>query len=43
MDFVWGTKKTKDSVGYGLAHILERREQQALSDSLSEAELKNTL
>ncbi|WRD94338.1 hypothetical protein E5E80_04435 [Helicobacter pylori] len=21
IDFVWGTKKTKDSVGYGLAHI----------------------
>ncbi|MGL2459733.1 DUF3519 domain-containing protein [Helicobacter pylori] len=40
MDFVWGTPKTKDSVGYGLAHIIERREQQAFSDGLSEAEAK---
>ncbi|WRF13571.1 DUF3519 domain-containing protein [Helicobacter pylori] len=40
IDFVWGTPKTKESVGYGLAHILERREQQALSDGLSEAEAK---
>ncbi len=40
IDFVWGAKKTKDSVGYGLAHIIERREQQALSDGLSEAEAK---
>ncbi|WP_425333756.1 DUF3519 domain-containing protein [Helicobacter pylori] len=40
MDFVWGTPKTKDSVGYGLAHIIERREQQALSDGLSETEAK---
>ncbi|WP_208355906.1 DUF3519 domain-containing protein, partial [Helicobacter pylori] len=40
IDFVWGTPKTKDSVGYGLAHVLERREQQALSDGLSEAEAK---
>ncbi|WP_341533114.1 DUF3519 domain-containing protein, partial [Helicobacter pylori] len=36
IDFVWGTPKTKDSVGYGLAHIIERREQQALADGLSE-------
>ncbi|MBH0233301.1 DUF3519 domain-containing protein, partial [Helicobacter pylori] len=28
------------SVGYGLAHVLERREQQALADGLSEAEAK---
>ncbi|WP_231262955.1 DUF3519 domain-containing protein, partial [Helicobacter pylori] len=28
MDFVWGTPKTKDSVGYGLVHILEKREKQ---------------
>ncbi len=28
IDFVWGTPKTKDSVGYGLAHILEKREKQ---------------
>ncbi len=40
IDFVWGTPKTKDSVGYGLAHVLERREQQALADGLSEAEAK---
>ncbi|WP_172635384.1 DUF3519 domain-containing protein, partial [Helicobacter pylori] len=40
IDFVWGTPKTKDSVGYGLAHIIERREQQALADGLSEAEAK---
>ncbi|PUD72082.1 hypothetical protein C2R69_05150, partial [Helicobacter pylori] len=40
IDFVWGTPKTKESVGYGLAHVLERREQQALSDGLSEAEAK---
>ncbi|GAA7324415.1 hypothetical protein HpCK61_06290 [Helicobacter pylori] len=40
IDFVWGTPKTKDSDGYGLAHILERREQQALSDGLSETEAK---
>ncbi len=41
IDFVWGTPKTKDSVGYGLAHIIERREQQALADGLSEAEAKD--
>ncbi|WQR78312.1 DUF3519 domain-containing protein [Helicobacter pylori] len=40
IDFVWGTPKTKDSVGYGLVHVLERREQQALADGLSEAEAK---
>ncbi len=40
IDFVWGTPKTKDSVGYGLAHILERREQQVLADGLSGAEAK---
>ncbi|WP_258220024.1 DUF3519 domain-containing protein [Helicobacter pylori] len=40
IDLVWGTPKTKDSVGYGLAHVLERREQQALSLGLSEAETK---
>ncbi|WP_406812674.1 DUF3519 domain-containing protein, partial [Helicobacter pylori] len=40
IDFVWGTPKTKDSVGYGLVHILERREQQVLADGLSEAEAK---
>ncbi|WQS96757.1 DUF3519 domain-containing protein [Helicobacter pylori] len=40
IDFVWGTPKTKESVGYGLAHVLERREQQALADGLNEAEAK---
>ncbi|MGL2647520.1 DUF3519 domain-containing protein, partial [Helicobacter pylori] len=25
IDLVWGTPKTKESVGYGLAHIIERR------------------
>ncbi|WP_236633476.1 DUF3519 domain-containing protein [Helicobacter pylori] len=28
IDFVWRTPKTKDSNGYGLAHILEKREKQ---------------
>ncbi|MFB1302575.1 DUF3519 domain-containing protein, partial [Helicobacter pylori] len=28
IDFVWGTPKTKDSNGYGLAHILEKRKKQ---------------
>ncbi|MCQ2615207.1 DUF3519 domain-containing protein, partial [Helicobacter pylori] len=28
IDFVWGTPKTKDSVGYGLAHIIESLEKQ---------------
>ncbi|GAA7948592.1 hypothetical protein JP0085_13620 [Helicobacter pylori] len=28
IDFVWGTPKTKDSSGYGLAHIIEKREKQ---------------
>ncbi|NHB34142.1 DUF3519 domain-containing protein, partial [Helicobacter pylori] len=28
IDFVWGTPKTKESVGYGLAHIIEIRENQ---------------
>ncbi len=40
IDFVWGTPKTKERVGYGLAHVLERREQQVLADGLSEAEAK---
>ncbi len=40
IDFVWGTPKTKDSVGYGLAHIIERREQQAIAKGLNEAEAK---
>ncbi|WP_152550783.1 DUF3519 domain-containing protein, partial [Helicobacter pylori] len=28
IDFVWGTPKTKDSNGYELVHILEKREKQ---------------
>ncbi|WQW91272.1 DUF3519 domain-containing protein [Helicobacter pylori] len=40
IDLVWGTPKTKDSNGYGLAHILERREQRALADGLSGSEAK---
>ncbi|WRD67926.1 DUF3519 domain-containing protein [Helicobacter pylori] len=40
IDFVWGTPKTKDSVGYGLAHIIERIEQQAIAKGLNEAEAK---
>ncbi|MCQ2710461.1 DUF3519 domain-containing protein, partial [Helicobacter pylori] len=28
IDLVWGTPKTKDSNGYGLAYILEKREKQ---------------
>ncbi|MGL2400796.1 DUF3519 domain-containing protein [Helicobacter pylori] len=40
IDFVWGTPKTKESVGYGLAHILERREDQALSKGLNQREAK---
>ncbi|WRC85380.1 DUF3519 domain-containing protein [Helicobacter pylori] len=37
IDFVWG-KDGKD--GYGLAHILERRENQALSKGLNQREAK---
>ncbi|WRF47517.1 DUF3519 domain-containing protein [Helicobacter pylori] len=40
IDFVWGTPKTKDSVGYGLAHIIEQIEQQAIAKGLNEAEAK---
>ncbi|MGL2362045.1 DUF3519 domain-containing protein, partial [Helicobacter pylori] len=40
IDFVWGTPKTKDSNGYGLAHIIERREEQALAKGLNETEAK---
>ncbi|WRF43286.1 DUF3519 domain-containing protein [Helicobacter pylori] len=40
IDFVWGTPKTKDSVDYGLAHIIERIEQQAIAKGLNEAEAK---
>ncbi len=37
IDFVWG-KDGKD--GYGLAHIIERREQQALNNGLNEQQAK---
>ncbi|WQS73092.1 DUF3519 domain-containing protein [Helicobacter pylori] len=40
IDFVWGTPKTKESVGYGLEHILKRREEQAIAKGLNEAEAK---
>uniref|UniRef100_UPI0036F2289D DUF3519 domain-containing protein n=1 Tax=Helicobacter pylori TaxID=210 RepID=UPI0036F2289D len=40
IDFVWGTPKTKDSNGYGLAHILERRISNEMKKGLSEAEAK---
>ncbi len=40
IDFVWGTPKTKDSVGYGLAHILERRTANKINQGASEAEAK---
>ncbi|WP_244757111.1 DUF3519 domain-containing protein [Helicobacter pylori] len=40
MDFVWGTPKTKDSVGYGLAHIIERRTANKINQGASEAKAK---
>ncbi|WQZ29229.1 DUF3519 domain-containing protein [Helicobacter pylori] len=40
IDFVWGTPKTKDSDGYGLAHILERRISNEMKKGLSETEAK---
>ncbi len=40
IDFVWGTKKTKDSDGYGLAHILERRISNEMKKGLIETEAK---
>nr|WP_232007022.1 DUF3519 domain-containing protein [Helicobacter pylori] len=40
MDLVWGTPKTKDSNGYGLAHILERRISNEIKKGLNEAEAK---
>ncbi|RVZ27925.1 DUF3519 domain-containing protein [Helicobacter pylori] len=40
IDLVWGTPKTKDSNGYGLAHILERRISNEMKKGLSEAEAK---
>ncbi|MGL2352672.1 DUF3519 domain-containing protein, partial [Helicobacter pylori] len=40
IDLVWGTPKTKDSVGYGLAHIIERRTANKINQGASEAEAK---
>ncbi len=40
IDLVWGTPKTKDSDGYGLAHILERRISNEMKKGLSETEAK---
>ncbi|WQR78299.1 DUF3519 domain-containing protein [Helicobacter pylori] len=40
IDLVWGTPKTKDNNGYGLAHILERRISNEMKKGLSEAEAK---
>ncbi|WP_416136760.1 DUF3519 domain-containing protein [Helicobacter pylori] len=40
IDLVWGTRKTKDSNGYGLAHILERRISNEMKRGLSETEAK---
>ncbi|WQZ62446.1 DUF3519 domain-containing protein [Helicobacter pylori] len=40
IDLVWGTPKTKESVGYGLAHIIERRTANKINQGASEAEAK---
>ncbi|WQZ99772.1 DUF3519 domain-containing protein [Helicobacter pylori] len=40
INLVWGTPKTKDSNGYGLAHILERRISNEMKKGLSETEAK---
>ncbi|WQY73559.1 DUF3519 domain-containing protein [Helicobacter pylori] len=40
IDLVWGTPKTKESNGYGLAHILERRISNEMKKGLNEAEAK---
>ncbi|WP_441711516.1 DUF3519 domain-containing protein [Helicobacter pylori] len=40
IDLIWGTPKTKDSDGYGLAHILERRISNEMKKGLSEVEAK---
>ncbi|GAA8822753.1 DUF3519 domain-containing protein [Helicobacter pylori] len=40
IDLVWGTPKTKDSDGYGLAHILERRISNEMKKGLNETEAK---
>ncbi len=40
IDLVWGMPKTKDSDGYGLVHILERRISNEMKKGLSETEAK---
>ncbi|MGL2415298.1 DUF3519 domain-containing protein, partial [Helicobacter pylori] len=40
IDFVWGTPKTKESNGYGLAHILEKREKQYKKLGLTSEQIK---
>ncbi|MGL2540667.1 DUF3519 domain-containing protein [Helicobacter pylori] len=40
IDFVWGTPKTKESNGYGLAHIIERRTANKINQGASETEAK---
>ncbi|RVY88910.1 DUF3519 domain-containing protein [Helicobacter pylori] len=40
IDLVWGTPKTKDSNGYGLTHIIERRISNEMKKGLSETEAK---
>ncbi|MGL2752618.1 DUF3519 domain-containing protein, partial [Helicobacter pylori] len=40
IDFVWGKPKTKDSNGYGLAHILEKREKQYQRLGLNAEQIK---
>nr|WP_237393413.1 DUF3519 domain-containing protein [Helicobacter pylori] len=40
IDFVWGTPKTKDSNGYGLAHIIEKREKQYQKLGLNAEQIK---
>ncbi|MCQ2669225.1 DUF3519 domain-containing protein, partial [Helicobacter pylori] len=40
IDLVWGTPKTKDSNGYGLAHIIERRISNEMKKGLNETEAK---
>ncbi|WP_101005245.1 DUF3519 domain-containing protein [Helicobacter pylori] len=40
IDFVWGTPKTKDSNGYGLAHIIEKREKQYTRLGLNAEQIK---
>ncbi|PUD86895.1 hypothetical protein C2R46_04325, partial [Helicobacter pylori] len=40
INLVWGTPKTKDSNGYGLAHIIECRTANKINQGASEAEAK---